>query len=155
MRILFKIISILLLSPYVFHSTGISQKNIIDNYNVSWVKTSTIASDGMPLGNGTTGALISVLEDGHIWVSVRHVDAWSEAHRLLKLGDVEISITPNPFKNHFKQELILGQGAIVLEGDGGFRSRIWIDANSEIIHLENNSDKKFTLDVTLHITWSR
>lgn len=152
MRILFKIISILLLTSYFFHNTGISQNNIIDNYNVSWTKTSKIASDAMPLGNGTTGALISVLENGHIWVSVRHVDAWSEAHRLLKLGDIEISVSPNPFQNHFKQELILKQGALFLEGDAGFNAKIWIDANNSVIHMENNSKEKFKIDVKLH-TW--
>lgn len=147
---MFNIISVILLIQFVFQSDGISQKNIIDNYNVSWTKTSTIASDAMPLGNGTTGALVSVLEDGHIWISLRHIDAWSEAHRLLKLGDIEIAVSPNPFEANFKQELILSQGTIMLEGEGGFRSKIWIDANHEVIHLENSSDKKFSIEASLH-----
>src|SRR6056297_866084 len=79
-----------------------SQTNRIDQYNVVWNKKSTIVSDAMPLGNGTTGALVSVTEDGHIWVSVRHVDAWSEAHRLLKPGDIEITVSPNPFTENFE-----------------------------------------------------
>jgi len=128
----------------------ISQIDLTDNYNVIWNEPSKIASDAMPLGNGTTGALVSVLEDGKIWVSVRHVDAWSEAHRLLKLGDVEINVSPNPFKNYFKQELILSQGAIILEGDNGFNSKIWIDANNSVIHLENSSNEKIKVDVKLH-----
>ncbi|NOR73819.1 MAG: hypothetical protein GQ525_01535, partial [Draconibacterium sp.] len=122
----------------------------MDNYNFSWTEKSEIASDAMPLGNGTTGALISVVEDGHIWVSVRHIDAWSEAHRLLKLGDIEISVTPNPFQNKYKQELVLNDGVIYLEGDNGFKSKIWIDANNEVIHIENNSDEKFQIEVKLH-----
>lgn len=141
---------VLLASTFIAGCNVPVEKSIVDNYNVSWSEKSTIASDAMPLGNGTTGALVSVLKDGNIWISVRHIDAWSEAHRLLKLGDVEITVTPNPFQNNFKQELILKNGVIYLEGDNNFKSKIWIDANNEVIHLENNSDGEFQLDVKLH-----
>ncbi|KJD35092.1 hypothetical protein PW52_12175 [Tamlana sedimentorum] len=127
-----------------------SQNIAVDAYNVSWTEKSKIASDAMPLGNGTTGALVSVLENGHLWISVRHIDAWSEAHRLLKLGDVEVEVSPNPFENTFKQELVLSESAIYLEGDNGFKSKIWIDKHNNIIHVENNSQSKFKLNVTLH-----
>ena len=73
-----------------FINNVISQNNFIDNYNVTWNEKSKIVSDAMPLGNGTTGALVSVVENGHLWISTRHIDAWSEAHRLFKLGDLEI-----------------------------------------------------------------
>ncbi|MCL5129182.1 DUF5703 domain-containing protein [Algibacter sp. L4_22] len=145
----FKITSILIclcLVSIKLYSQSIS----VDEYNVSWTEKSKIASDAMPLGNGTTGALVSVLENGHIWISVRHIDAWSEAHRLLKLGDVEVEVSPNPFENNFKQELVLSEGVIYLEGNDGFKSKIWIDKNSEIIHIENNADSKFKLNVKLH-----
>lgn len=127
-----------------------SQSVSVDQYNVSWTEKSKIASDAMPLGNGRTGALVSVLENGHVWISVRHIDAWSEAHRLLKLGDIEIEVSPNPFENTFKQELVLSDAAIYLEGDDGFTSKIWIDKNNEVIHIENHSDSKFKLNVKLH-----
>lgn len=127
-----------------------SQNISVDEYNVSWTEKSEIASDAMPLGNGTTGALVSVLENGHIYISVRHIDAWSEAHRLLKLGDVEVEVSPNPFENTFKQELVLSDGVIYLEGHDGFKSKIWIDKNNDVIHVENNSDSKFKLNVKLH-----
>lgn len=150
MYITIKSVLIILLLQFSIITTAISQNSIVDNYNVSWSEPSKIVSDAMPLGNGTTGGLISVLEDGKIWVSVRHVDAWSEAHRLLKLGNVEITVSPNPFNKSFKQELILSQGAVVLHGDNGFKSKIWIDANSSVIHIENSSSEKFKLDVKLH-----
>ncbi|WP_405296854.1 DUF5703 domain-containing protein [Algibacter sp. Ld11] len=145
----FKITSILIclcLVSIKLYSQSIS----VDEYNVSWTEKSKIASDAMPLGNGTTGALVSVLEDGHIWISVRHIDAWSEAHRLLKLGDVEVEVTPNPFNTTFKQELILSDGVIYLEGKDGFKSKIWIDKNNSVIHVENDSDLKFKLNIKLH-----
>lgn len=126
------------------------QSSIIDKYNVSWTEKSKIASDAMPLGNGTTGALVSVTEDGHIWLSLRNVDAWSEAHRLLKLGDLELTITPNPFAQSFKQELILSEGAIYLSGDNNFSSKIWIDANHEVVHIESNSNADFKINAKLH-----
>ncbi|MBU2997996.1 hypothetical protein KO500_16255 [Cellulophaga baltica] len=127
-----------------------SQSISVDQYNVSWSEKSKIASDAMPLGNGTTGALVSVLENGNIWISVRHIDAWSEAHRLLKLGDVEVEVSPNPFDSTFKQDLILSDGVIYLTGDNGFKSKIWIDKNNSVIHVENISDSKFKLNVKLH-----
>lgn len=131
-------------------SKGNCQKDVIDNYNVTWKEKSKIASDAMPLGNGKTGALVSVIENGHIWVSVRHIDAWSEAHRLLKLGDIEIEITPNPFDIEFEQKLVMSQATVYLKGANGFESKIWIDANNEVIHLENNSKKEFQVNVKLH-----
>ena len=150
MNIFVKNILVIILLQFLINTTGISQNNKIDDYNVSWTEISDNISDAMPLGNGTTGSLISVLKDGKIWISLRHVDAWSEAHRLLKLGNIEITVSPNPFKNSFKQELILSQGVIVLHGDNGFESKIWIDANNPIIHLENSSTENFKLDVKLH-----
>jgi hypothetical protein len=81
---------------------------------------------------------------------VRHIDDWSEAHRLLKLGDIEISLTPNPFDTLYSQELNLNQGAISLEGNNGFKSKIWIDAHDDVIHMENNSDQKFEVTAKLH-----
>lgn len=130
------------------------QIHLVDKYNVVWNKKSDIVSDAMPLGNGTTGSLVSVTEDGHIWISVRHIDAWSEAHRLLKPGDIELTVSPNPFIESFEQELVLSQGVINLKGDHGFRSKIWIDANNEIIHLENNSQNNFEVKVKLH-SWRK
>lgn len=150
MKTNFKIIIFIFLAHLFLAGCTTSQNSEMDKYNVSWNVPSKIVSDGMPLGNGTTGAVVSVLENGHIWVSLRHVDAWSEAHRLLKLGDLEITVSPNPFKNHFKQELILKEGAIILEGDNNFKSKIWIDAGNSVVHLENNSTKKFKIDTQLH-----
>jgi len=131
-----------------FINNVISQNNVIDNYNVTWNEKSKIVSDAMPLGNGTTGALVSVVENGHLWISTRHIDAWSEAHRLLKLGDLEIIFFSNPFENSFSQELVMRESAIYLKGDNGFESKIWIDANKDIIHVENNSKKKLKLQLT-------
>ncbi len=145
-----KIIIFIFLALLLLVSCTTSQNSEMDKYNVSWIEKSKIASDAMPLGNGTSGALVSVVENGHIWISIRHVDAWSEAHRLLKLGDIEITVTPNPFETEFKQELKINQGAISLEGANGFKSKIWIDANNEVIHLENNSDEKFRVEAKLH-----
>lgn len=145
-----KTIILILVTQLFLANCTTTQNSEVDNYNVSWTAKSKIASDAMPLGNGKTGALVSVTEDGHIWLSIRHIDAWSEAHRLLKLGDIEISISPNPFQNSFKQELILKEGAIFIEGDNNFKSKIWIDANNEVINLENNSDEKIQFDVKLH-----
>lgn len=145
-------ITFILLIQVIYFSCVPDQHNEMDQYNVSWEQPSKIVSDGMPLGNGTSGVVVSVLEDGKIWISLRHVDAWSEAHRLLKLGDVEITVSPNPFQNHFRQELILKEGAIILEGDNNFYSKIWIDANNSVVHLENSSKEPFKLDLKLH-TW--
>jgi len=143
-------VSVLLIMILSGLFTSCNQSDVVDNYNVVWNKKSKIASDAMPLGNGTTGALISVVEDGHIWVSLRHIDAWSEAHRLLKLGDLEIEVSPNPFEKDFRQEIIMSEGVIYLQGDNGFESKIWIDANNEVVHLENNSKQEFKINVKLH-----
>ena len=61
----FKLIGILIGLCLV--STKIYSQSIsVDEYNVSWTEKSEIISDAMPLGNGTTGALVSVLENDKI-----------------------------------------------------------------------------------------
>ena len=106
----------------------------------------------MPLGNGSMGMLVSATADGKLHLIVSHVDAWSEAHRLLKLGIVTVSITPNPFGEEFQQCLHPGKGLITLKGFGGFQAELRVDAHSPVFYLDASRDREFTVEVDLE-TW--
>ena len=145
-----KVVFVLMLLMSGLFSGISAQSDKVSEYNVKWDELSVIPSDGMPVGNGTAGAVISAMEGGKIWVLLRHVDAWSEAHRLLKLGDIEITVTPDPFKGKFTQELLMDEAAVILTGDNGFKVKVWIDANNPVLHVDSRSGAKFRMDVRLH-----
>lgn len=94
----------------------------VDAYNVVWDTPGRDASGSMPIGNGVVGLNVWVEQDGDLLFYIARVDAWSECERLLKLGRVRISITPNPFAKGkpFRQELLLREGRIAVSaGDPG------------------------------------
>ena len=150
MKITGKIVFVFSLLQLAFLSAVCAQSEQVSEYNVKWNKLSVIPSDGMPVGNGSAGAVVSAMEGGKIWVLLRHVDAWSEAHRLLKPGDIEITVTPDPFKGKYTQELLMNEAAVVITGDNGFRAKLWIDANNPVMHIVSQAKNKFKMDVKLH-----
>lgn len=123
-------------------------------HNVLWDSPSEQAYDAMPLGNGRMGMLVSVTADGKIHLVVSHVDAWSEAHRLLKLGLVTVTLAPNPFDGEFEQCLHLDKGLITLKGARGFTAEMRVDANLQVFGLDASADQPFSIDVKLE-NWRR
>ncbi len=89
----------------------------LDGYNVRWnspTSQAQAAAGSMPIGNGTVGLNVWVEEGGDLLLLLSRTDAWSECDRLLKLGRVRLSMSPNPFAagSPFSQELILREGRI-------------------------------------------
>ena len=66
----------------------------------------------MSAGNGDIGINLWVEENGDLLYYLSKTDVCSENARLLKIGKVRLSISPNPFKEgqQFLQELILENG---------------------------------------------
>jgi hypothetical protein len=81
---------------------------------VVWNTPSRDSSGSMPLGNGDIGLNVWVEEEGDLLFYLSKTDAWDENARLLKLGRVRVSLTPNPFTAgaDFRQELDLATGTI-------------------------------------------
>jgi len=119
-----------------------------DNYNVVWDSPSTNSWGSMPIGNGDIGANVWVEPFGDLVLLLSKTDSWDEVSRLCKLGRIRIKL---PSVENFRQELRLADGEIRITG-GGVTTRVWIDANQPVVHVEINGDKPFTTSVT-HETW--
>ncbi|MCG3122423.1 MAG: hypothetical protein GIKADHBN_00811 [Phycisphaerales bacterium] len=127
-------------------------------YNVAWTTPGPDSSASMPIGNGTVGANVWTEPSGDLVFYVSRTDAWSENERLLKLGEVRVSIDPNPLARGgtVRQELVLGDGRIdtTLTPSAGddscsvVRMSLWVDADDPVIRVSVRSDRDVRLSVT-------
>jgi len=128
----------------------------LDACNVTWETPSADYNGSMPIGNGDVGMNVWVDPNGRLWLLLSKTDAWSENGRLLKLGRVRVSLTPNPFVEGapFQQILRLRQGEIVITGgdlDQAVTLTIWVDANNPVIRVEVDSLIPRDMEVALDI----
>ncbi len=125
----------------------------LDKYNVVWNSPSENSLGSMPAGNGDIGINIWAEKNGDLIFYLSKTDAWSENARLLKVGKVRLSLTPNPFMEGlpFKQELIVADGLIRIEA-GKDESKVsidvWVDANHPVVELYVKSTKPIEAKVT-------
>ncbi|MEX2567591.1 MAG: DUF5703 domain-containing protein [Cyclobacteriaceae bacterium] len=132
---------------------GINSVTSLDGCNVSWDSPSKNSLGSMPAGNGDIGINLWVEENGDLLFYLSKTDAWSENARLLKLGKVRLSLSPNPFQtgNPFLQELILRDGVIHIEAgkkEEKVSIDVWVDANRPVVELDLKSKKKISATVT-------
>ena len=125
----------------------------LDDFNVIWNTPSKNSLGSMPAGNGDIGINLWVEENGDLLFYLSKTDAWSENARLLKLGKVRMSLSPNPFNTGkpFLQELVLKDGVIHIEaGKSGEQVSIdvWVDAHHPVVELDVKSQKKIKASVT-------
>jgi len=128
----------------------------LDACNVTWETPSEDHNGSMPIGNGDIGMNVWVDPSGNLWLLLSKTDAWSENCRLLKLGRVRVSLTPNPFTEGapFRQVLRLRQGEITITAGGADQAvtmTVWVDANNPAIHIEGDSAVPRTMQVTLDL----
>ncbi len=121
-----------------------------------WTYPSHDSSGSMPLGNGDIGLNVWVEENGDLLFYLSKTDAWDENARLLKLGRVRVSLTPNLFRADadFRQELDLATGTIRIHStnhDLQVTLLLWVDANRPVVHLEINSDRPVDARVRLEL----
>ncbi|MCX6898523.1 MAG: DUF5703 domain-containing protein [Verrucomicrobia bacterium] len=119
-------------------------------YNVVWKTPSQNAAGSMPIGNGEVGLNVWVEEGGDLRFYIARTDAWSEASRLMKLGGVRVSLTPNPFAKGapFRQELTLRDGRIEIAA-GDARLTVFVDANAPVIHVGGESKRPLGVKAAL------
>lgn len=123
-------------------------------YHTVFDSPSKDEADSVPLGNGVTGVNLWVEENGDLLFYVARNDAISEMHRLLKLGRVRVSLSPNPFRanQHFVQTLHLSDGICEIEagqGKEGLTLKVWVDAESQVIYVSGDSDTPTDVTVSL------
>jgi len=107
----------------------------------------------MPAGNGNIGINLWVEENGDLLFYLSKTDAWSGNARLLKIGKVRLSLSPNRFKKGapFSQELILKDGVIHIEAGKAEEKvsiDVWVDANHPVVEFDVKSQKKIIASVT-------
>jgi len=125
---------------------------MLSNYNVVWNSPSENSLGSMPAGNGDIGVNLWVEENGDLLFYLSKTDAWSGNARLLKIGKVRLSLTPNPFKKGkpFLQELKVEDGLIhIVAGDPKKKVTItiWVDANHPVVELDVNSEVAISASV--------
>ncbi|MGV3509649.1 MAG: DUF5703 domain-containing protein, partial [Sphingobacteriaceae bacterium] len=120
----------------------------LSTYNPIWTTQSQNSSQSMPVGGGDIGLNVWV-ENGDILFYISRSGTFDENNSLLKQGRVRIKLSPNPFENSdsFKQELILKDGYVNINGSKGDLSseiKIWVDVFNPVVHVEVNSSKPVT-----------
>jgi hypothetical protein len=123
-----------------------AQSRPIDQYNIAWNSPSDNSAGSMPCGGGDIGLNVWV-EKGDLLFYLSRSGTFDENNAFLKLGRVRIRLTPNPLNakdNHFRQELILRDGSVLISGQRNGVSvwiRVWVDVHRPVIHVELNSDR--------------
>ncbi|MCF7837907.1 MAG: DUF5703 domain-containing protein [Candidatus Marinimicrobia bacterium] len=114
----------------------------------------------MPLGNGDIGINVWAEENGDLLFYLSKTDAWDENARLLKLGRLRVSLSPNPFAagGAFRQELDLANGCLRISASpGGAASTgacsilLWVDANRPVVRVEIKSPRPIESRVAVEL----
>jgi uncharacterized protein DUF5703/concanavalin A-like lectin/glucanase superfamily protein len=140
----------------VMGGTEEKEFNRLETYNEVWETPSQGSSGSMPLGNGDIGLNVWVEEEGDLCFYISKTDAWDENGRLLKVGKVRVSLTPNPFLKGrpFRQELYLGRGAVEImagEGPQEKRLRVWVDANHPVVRVSVSGEENFEVNAKVEL----
>jgi hypothetical protein len=124
--------------------------------NIVWNSPSNSSKGSMPLGNGDIGLNVWAEDNGNICFYISKTDAWEENGRLLKIGKININISPNPFHSSatFTQTLNINDGTVEVKASNGIEAvnfRIWVDANHPVIHFDADLPEKSILTASTEI----
>jgi hypothetical protein len=128
-----------------------------DPCDVIWTTPSQGAAGSMPLGNGEIGINLWVQENGDLNFYISRTDSFSEISRLLKVGQVRVSLSPNPFVtgSPFKQQLHLQDGICeITAGKNGRQTslKVFVDSDAPIIHVLGTSQSPISVKASV-INW--
>lgn len=130
------LVGVLLLGATVFARPGPLDE--LDRYDVTWDSPSKDAAGSMPLGNGEVGLNLWVEENGDLQFYLSRSDSLSEISRLLKVGEVRLTLSPNPFAagQPFRQQLRLREGRceiIAGAGAGRVALNVFVDPDRPVV----------------------
>ena len=121
---------------------------MLDNCNIVWDSPSKGMNGSMPLGNGDIGMNVWMEENGDLIFYISKTDSWGDNGRLLKIGKVRVSLSPNPIDSNagFRQELNLINGEMIIDIDGEnpTKLKVWVDANQPVVYVTAKSKKPIT-----------
>ncbi len=155
-KVLRKIYGAVCCGIFLLTNLNLFASSEIEKYNLVWNSPGKNPSDSMPAGNGEVGINLWIEEDGELQFYISRTDSWSEACRLLKLGKVRISLSPNPFLkgNFFVQKLNLNEGCIeILAGKNKEEIKIttFVDAYAPVIHIIGEARSQYEITATLEM----
>lgn len=109
--------------------------------NITWNSPGNSSKASMPIGNGDIGLNLWTNDQGTLSFFISKTDAWEENGRLLKIGKVDINLSPNPFhdKNVFVQTLNVYDGLIEItagQAPNAVKLKVWVDANNPVVHFD-------------------
>ena len=126
----------------------------MSNNKLVWTSPSQDSRGSMPIGNGEVGANVWVEEKGDLQFYLSRTDAWSENCRLLKLGKVRMTLTPNPLQTGgtFNQTLDLDCGEILIRfkaNEQDVAIRFAVDAHHPVVTVDVCSRQPVEVQVSL------
>lgn len=126
----------------------------LSHYDVVWDSPSADSRGSMPLGNGEVTLNAWVETNGDLQFYIGRSDSYSEISRLLKVGLIRVSLSPNPFQEGqpFSQHLNLHDGVMEISGGGKMNQvalDIFIDPDKPVIYVTGKSAQPEMVSVTV------
>lgn len=126
----------------------------LNNYDVVWDSPSADARGSMPLGNGEVTFNAWVETNGDLQFYIGRSDSYSEISRLLKVGLIRVSLSPNPFQDGrpFSQHLHLRDGVIEISGgekDNQVTLQLFTDPDKPVVYVTGKAAQLETVTVNI------
>jgi len=143
---------LIIITLFVIGTFQVNAQPSLTPYNVVYETQSKNQLGSMPMGNGDIGSNVWVDTLGTIHFLISKTDAYSEIGRLLKIGQVDVTITPNILDaRQFSQTLTVQDGVINIKAnkDGkNINIHCYVDANNPVIQFEGSSNFPVKVQVT-------
>ena len=117
---------------------GVASAQDLDTYDVVWRTPCSGPEQSMPIGNGEVGCNVWCTADGVVHGYVARTDSFSEASRLLKLGEFVLHTGARGAELFFEQRLCLREGCVrVTLGERQARVvvTVFVDSEQDVVHL--------------------
>ncbi len=136
------------LSIFIYNKKKVEEKmrdpDKLSDYNLLWDVQSQNSGESMPLGGRDIGCNVWV-ENNEILIYMAQSGAFDEFGNMLKAGRLRLKFDPNVFEDGFRQELLLEQGCIRIQGTFGgedFSVTLWNEIYRSALHIEIQSTAK-------------
>jgi alpha-L-fucosidase 2 len=118
----------------------------LEQCDIVWDSSGANSSGSVPIGNGEIALILEIDRDGDLLICMSKSEAFDENGRPASLGQIRISLDPNPFRTGtpFRQKLQLKHAEMQIAA-GPLKERIelrlWVDANAPVVRLQLESQK--------------
>ena len=128
----------------------------LSKYDEVWDSPSPDYNGSMPLGNGETGLNVWMEPNGDLLFYISRTDAWDDNARLVKVGKVRVTLSPNPLTENsfFQQRLHLADGQIAFllgKKEDPVRLHIRVDANDPMVYVTCDASQPTQLTARIEL----